>query len=88
MYMAVRYEGSDTSYYLEIKDYTNTAPSGQPFYGKLSTLLQWHAQDPPDAWELRRNNRTAERQGTAIPLSTNPALLRKSGLPVPWPFQV
>ncbi len=52
-YMAVRYEGSDTPYDLEIVDYTNT--EGE-FYGKLSTLLEWHKLDPPDDLERRRNH--------------------------------
>ena len=46
--MAVRYEGTDTSYDLELVDYVNSS-NHQPYYGKLSTLLAWHIQDPPDA---------------------------------------
>ncbi|NLK49726.1 MAG: ribonuclease, partial [Candidatus Cloacimonetes bacterium] len=57
MYMAVRYEGTDTSYDLELVDYINSSPNHQPYYGKLSTLLQWHIQDPPDSRERQRNER-------------------------------
>lgn len=83
MYMAVRYEGTDTSYDLELVDYTNTAPNGQPFYGKLSTLLQWHEQDPPDAWELRRNERIAERQGNRNPFVDYPEFAYMLWTPYP-----
>jgi len=51
-YMATRYEGTDTPYDLEIVDFTNT---DDEYYGKLSTLLQWHKLDPPDEYERRRN---------------------------------
>jgi len=69
LYMAVRYEGTDTSYNLEMQDAT---PTSGAFYGKLSTLLQWHVQDPPDSWEMRRNNRIQERQGNRNPFIDHP----------------
>ncbi len=83
MYMAVRYEGTDTSYDLEIVDYNNTAPNNEPHYGKLSTLLQWHEQDPPDAWELRRNERIAERQGNRNPFVDHPEFAYRLWTPYP-----
>jgi len=83
MYMAVRYEGSDTSYDLELVDFVNTAPSGQAQYGKLTTLLQWHTQDPPDEWELRRNNRIQERQGNRNPFIDEPSFAQKIWAPCP-----
>ncbi|MBZ0181627.1 MAG: endonuclease [Melioribacteraceae bacterium] len=52
MYMTVRYEGPN--YDLELVDYTGT-PS-QPIFGKLSTLLQWHREDPPNDFERNRND--------------------------------
>ena len=56
-YMATRYEGKNSEVDLEIVDYVNTAgTTNEPFYGKLSTLLLWHASDPVDAWEIKRNN--------------------------------
>jgi len=56
-YMATRYEGENSEVDLEIVDYVNTAgTTNEPFYGKLSTLLLWHASDPVDAWEINRNN--------------------------------
>lgn len=72
-YMAVRYEGTDTSYDLELVDYTySDAGTNEPLYGKLSTLLAWHTQDPPDAWEALRNNRTQGLQGNRNPFIDHP----------------
>ncbi|MDZ4182263.1 MAG: endonuclease [Candidatus Cloacimonadaceae bacterium] len=80
MYMAVRYEGTDTSYNLEIVDHTN---SSGPNYGKLSTLLSWHVQDPPDARELQRNERIFERQGNRNPFIDNPIYAQYVWSPIP-----
>lgn len=68
-YMAVRYEGTDTGYDLEMQDVSATTGA---FYGKLSTLLQWHYDDPPDSWERRRNERIQERQGNRNPFIDHP----------------
>ncbi|WP_255298598.1 endonuclease I family protein [Brevibacillus dissolubilis] len=55
LYMAVRYEGDVSGEpNLEMKDAVNTGTA--PYHGKLSTLLQWHLQDPVDSFEMRRNN--------------------------------
>ncbi|MCB9249075.1 MAG: endonuclease [Ignavibacteriales bacterium] len=54
-YMDVRYDGERTDPELHLVDYTATA-TGEPVIGKLSTLLTWNAEDPPDAFEIRRNN--------------------------------
>ena len=53
-YMATRYEGDNGEPDLEVVDHVNTYPN--PEMGKLSTLLQWNAQDPPDNFERHRNN--------------------------------
>ncbi|MGA5299630.1 endonuclease [Nucisporomicrobium flavum] len=53
-YMAVRYEGGDGYPDLEIDDATSGGTA--PRLGRLSVLLQWSAQDPPDAFEKRRND--------------------------------
>lgn len=56
-YMATRYEGENGEVDLEIVDYVNTADTTyEPLYGKLSTLLQWHDDDPVDDWEINRND--------------------------------
>jgi endonuclease I len=53
-YMATRYEGDNGEPDLEVVDYVNTYP--HPEMGKLSTLLQWNANDPPDDFERHRND--------------------------------
>ncbi|QQQ79894.1 endonuclease [Saccharothrix sp. 6-C] len=52
-YMAVRYEGNDGYPNLEMNNNVNNGTA--PYHGRLSVLLQWNAQDPPDAFEKRRN---------------------------------
>ncbi|XVV02803.1 endonuclease [Actinosynnema sp. CA-248983] len=52
-YMAVRYEGTDGFANLELNN--NVSNGAAPYHGRLSVLLQWHQQDPPDAFEKRRN---------------------------------
>jgi endonuclease I len=53
-YMSTRYEGNDGEMDLEVVDRNNTFPLAQ--HGKLSTLLEWNLQDPPDAFERNRND--------------------------------
>ena len=52
-YMAVRYEGDDSWPDLEVDN--ATVSSSAPRTGRLSALLQWNTQDPPDATERNRN---------------------------------
>ncbi|WP_373293221.1 endonuclease I family protein [Saccharothrix coeruleofusca] len=52
-YMAVRYEGGDGFPDLELNSSVGNGTA--PYHGRLPVLLQWHAQDPPDAFEKRRN---------------------------------
>ena len=47
-YMATRYEQGD-KVDLELNEKLNNGSA--PYHGKLSTLLQWHEQDPVDAFE-------------------------------------
>ncbi|GAA2526005.1 MULTISPECIES: endonuclease I family protein [Streptomyces] len=53
LYMAVRYEGTDGWPDLEPNDSVTNGTS--PYHGRLSVLKQWHEQDPPSAFEERRN---------------------------------
>jgi endonuclease I len=53
LYMAVRYEGDDSWPDLEPNDSVTNGTS--PLHGRLSVLKQWNVEDPPDAFEERRN---------------------------------
>lgn len=53
-YMAVRYEGTDGWPDLEVNGQVNNGSN--PYMGKLSVLKAWHQEDPPDAFEKRRND--------------------------------
>ena len=53
-YMATRYDGSDGVPNLVVVDQVNTSPN--PRHGKLSQLILWNTQDPPDAFEMNRND--------------------------------
>ncbi len=54
-YMDTRYEGNNGELDLEILDNTNVAPNREPYYGKLTTLLRWHNEDPVSTEEAARN---------------------------------
>ncbi|MBT3151099.1 endonuclease [Streptomyces sp. CHD11] len=53
-YMAVRYEGGDGWADLEVNGQVDNGSN--PYMGKLSVLKSWHQEDPPDAFEQRRND--------------------------------
>ena len=52
-YMAVRWDGGDGFADLEPNNLVGNGTA--PNIGKLSVLKQWNLQDPPDAFEKRRN---------------------------------
>ncbi len=54
-YMAVRYEGDDG--WPDLEPNQSTSNGTAPYIGRLSVLLAWNAADPPDAFEMRRNDR-------------------------------
>ena len=75
MYMAIRYEGTSGEPDLELTDNlalvvgTTSSPA---YMGKLSTLLAWHAADPPDAAEVARNQVIQSFQGNRNPFIDHP----------------
>ncbi len=52
-YMAVRYDGGDG--FADLEPNNSVGNGAAPAIGRLSVLLAWNAQDPPDAFEQRRN---------------------------------
>lgn len=66
-YMALRYNG------LEVVNGTPDARLGQ--IGDLTTLLEWHQQDPPDDFEMNRNNVIYEWQRNRNPFIDRPELV-------------
>lgn len=70
-YMAVRYEGENGEPDLELVDYV-TGDTSDPIFGVLSTLLQWHEQDPVDDFETNRNNIVYGFQGNRNPFIDHP----------------
>lgn len=55
-YMDVRYEGYDAYVDLEVSETILGVSDNSPLHGVLSTLLEWHRNDPVDAWEENRND--------------------------------
>lgn len=72
-YMMVRYEGTDGELDLEVVDWVNSAP--EPHHGKFSALYQWHQDDPPDAFEINRNDVIYSYQNNRNPFIDHPEFL-------------
>lgn len=70
LYMDTRYEGENGELNLTAVDEVNTYPYAK--HGKLSTLLQWNLQDPPDEFERNRNNVIYSFQQNRNPFIDNP----------------
>lgn len=70
LYMDVRYEGDNGELDLTAVDAVNTSPA--PEHGRLSTLLDWHEQDPPDVFEINRNNVVYSYQDNRNPFIDHP----------------
>ena len=69
-YMAVRYEGDDGFYDLEL---STVSGSAVPRIGDLDILLAWSAGDPVDAFEMRRNEPIhSQWQGNRNPFIDHP----------------
>lgn len=70
LYMDVRYEGGAGEPDLTAVDAVNTSPA--PEHGRLSTLLAWHVSDPPDAFEMNRNEVIYSYQQNRNPFIDHP----------------
>jgi endonuclease I len=72
-YMMVRYEGTDGELDLEVVDWVNSAP--EPHHGKFADLYQWHQDDPPDDFEINRNEVIYSYQSNRNPFIDHPEFL-------------
>ena len=79
-YMATRYEGGGGEPDLEVVDAVNTSPN--PEHGKLSDLLNWNQQDPPDDFEINRNNVIYGYQNNRNPFIDHPEYVNAIWNPV------
>ena len=77
-YMVVRYDpGIDHDnnvFDLELVDYT-TPNNNDPILGKLSSLLEWHVNDPVDDFEINRNDVIFGFQENRNPFIDHPNLV-------------
>ena len=72
-YMDTRYEGENGELDLEVIDYIPTDNNTlEPIHAKLSDLLNWHKEDPVDAFEQNRNNVIYSYQNNRNPYIDNP----------------
>ncbi|MAZ97262.1 MAG: hypothetical protein CMP53_07060, partial [Flavobacteriales bacterium] len=71
LYMDLRYEGVGNDPDLSVQENLN---SGGTTFGVLSTLLQWHQNDPVDAFESNRNEVIYNYQGNRNPFVDHPEL--------------
>lgn len=78
-YMAVRYDGSDSSTTnLKIKECSTESSCGSNTFGRLSTLLKWHKEDPVSSKELARvNGICSDYQGNRNPFVDFPELAER-----------
>ena len=72
-YMATRYEGENGEPDLEVIDYLpSDNNTDEPVHAKLSTLLEWHAEDPVDDFERNRNEVIYSYQNNRNPFIDHP----------------
>jgi len=68
------YDHNNNSFDLELVDYT-TPNNNDPILGKLSSLIQWHNDDPVDDFEINRNEIIYEYQENRNPFIDHPNLV-------------
>jgi len=71
-YMVTRYEGENGEVDLEMVDYADSSPAGEPYHGVQSTLYSWHIADTVDSFERNRNNIIHDYQGNRNPYIDHP----------------
>ncbi|RUT78376.1 endonuclease [Ancylomarina longa] len=73
-YMAVCYEGDNGDPDLELTNDMSYSKDKytEPYFGKLSTLLQWNEQDPVDDTERARNEKVYTIQNNRNPFIDHP----------------
>jgi len=72
LYMCVRYDGVDGNTWTFNWLNNTKLPSLTEPPQDLATLIQWHKQDPPDKWEVERNNYIASIQQNRNPFVDHP----------------
>ncbi len=68
------YDHNNNEFDLELVDYT-TPGNSDPILGKLSSLLQWHIDDPVDDFEINRNEVIYSYQQNRNPFIDHPNLV-------------
>jgi hypothetical protein len=68
------YDHNNNEFDLEVVDYT-TPNNTDPILGKLSSLLQWHIDDPVDDFEINRNDIIYSFQENRNPFIDHPNLV-------------
>ncbi len=71
-YMATRYEGENGEVDLELTEEVLGNTDKQPLHGVLSTLLEWHKNDPVDDFENNRNEVVYSYQNNRNPFIDHP----------------
>ena len=75
-YMEVRYDpgyhSDDSEYDLEMVDYADSSPAGEPYHGVQSTLYSWHVADEVSTFETNRNDVIYSYQGNRNPFIDHP----------------
>ena len=68
------YDHDNNPFDLELVDYT-TPNNNDPILGKLSSLIQWHYDDPVDDFEINRNEIIFQYQENRNPFIDYPNLV-------------
>ena len=71
-YMVVRYEGENGEVDLEMVNYDDSSPSGEPYHGIQSVLYSWHVADAVSSFEQNRNDIIYSYQGNRNPFIDHP----------------